>query len=109
MHGGADRFVGDPDTACSGPVCAAAAAAVCRYADDWRITSTGGLRFHSLRASGRAFERLSTKHRDRPQPTWSRRGPVRAKPGVLLPVLDHVLRARKAGVTGMKALILSTL
>lgn len=55
----------------------------------------------------RAFERLSTKHRDRPQPTLVTTGTGSGKTETfLLPILDHVLRARKAGVTGMKALIL---
>ncbi|HPY23422.1 MAG TPA: DEAD/DEAH box helicase [Mycobacterium sp.] len=55
----------------------------------------------------RAFERLSTKHRDRPKPTLVTTGTGSGKTeAFLLPILDHVLRARKAGVTGMKALIL---
>lgn len=55
----------------------------------------------------RAFERLSTKHRDRPQPTLVTTGTGSGKTEAFLyPVLDHVLRARKSGVTGMKALIL---
>lgn len=55
----------------------------------------------------RAFERLSTKYRDRPQPTLVTTGTGSGKTeAFLLPILDHVLRARKAGVTGMKALIL---
>ena len=55
----------------------------------------------------RAFERLSAKYRDRPRPTLVTTGTGSGKTeAFLLPILDHVLRARKAGVTGMKALIL---
>lgn len=55
----------------------------------------------------RAFERLSTKYRERPQPTLVTTGTGSGKTeSFMLPILDHVLRARKAGVTGMKALIL---
>ncbi|KUI09912.1 DEAD/DEAH box helicase [Mycolicibacterium acapulense] len=54
-----------------------------------------------------AFERLSTKHRDRPQPTLVTTGTGSGKTEAFLyPILDHVLRAKKSGVTGMKALIL---
>jgi ATP-dependent helicase YprA (DUF1998 family) len=53
------------------------------------------------------FERLSSKHRDRPRPTLVTTGTGSGKTeAFLIPILDHVLRARKAGVTGMKALIL---
>lgn len=55
----------------------------------------------------RAFERLSTKFRDRPHPTLVTTGTGSGKTEAFVyPILDHVLRARKAGVTGMKALIL---
>lgn len=55
----------------------------------------------------RAFARLSTKYQDRPRPTLVTTGTGSGKTeAFLLPILDHVLRARKAGVTGMKALIL---
>jgi ATP-dependent helicase YprA (DUF1998 family) len=55
----------------------------------------------------RAFERLSTKNRERPQPTLVTTGTGSGKTeSFLFPILDHVLRAKKSGVTGMKALIL---
>ena len=55
----------------------------------------------------RAFERLSTQHQDRPQPTLVTTGTGSGKTEAFLyPILDHVLRAKKSGITGMKALIL---
>ncbi len=55
----------------------------------------------------RAFERLSTQHQERPQPTLVTTGTGSGKTEAFLyPILDHVLRAKKSGVTGMKALIL---
>lgn len=54
-----------------------------------------------------AFERLSTKYQARPRPTLVTTGTGSGKTeAFLIPILDHVLRAKKAGVTGMKALIL---
>lgn len=54
-----------------------------------------------------AFERLSTKFHDRPQPALVTTGTGSGKTEAFLyPILDHVLRAKAAGVTGMKALIL---
>ncbi|MBU8827094.1 DEAD/DEAH box helicase [Mycolicibacterium goodii] len=55
----------------------------------------------------RAFERLSTRNRQRPQPTLVTTGTGSGKTEAFLyPILDHVLRAKKASVIGMKALIL---
>ncbi|MFE9579953.1 DEAD/DEAH box helicase [Nocardia sp. NPDC006044] len=54
-----------------------------------------------------AFERLSTKFQERPQPTLVTTGTGSGKTeSFLIPILDHVLRAKKAGVIGMKALII---
>ncbi|MFJ4657958.1 DEAD/DEAH box helicase [Nocardia sp. NPDC088792] len=54
-----------------------------------------------------AFERLSTKFRGRPLPTLVTTGTGSGKTeSFLYPILDHVLRAKKAGVAGMKALII---
>lgn len=56
-----------------------------------------------------AFERLSTYHRDgqRPLPTLVTTGTGSGKTeSFLYPILDHVQRAKRAGVTGTKALIL---
>ncbi|MFI6957022.1 DEAD/DEAH box helicase [Nocardia sp. NPDC050408] len=54
-----------------------------------------------------AFERLSTKFQRRPRPTLVTTGTGSGKTeSFLIPILDHVLRAKKAGVVGMKALII---
>ncbi|KRQ24205.1 DEAD/DEAH box helicase [Mycobacteroides sp. H001] len=54
-----------------------------------------------------AFGRLSTKYQDRPQPTLVTTGTGSGKTEAFLyPILDHVLRVKKSGITGMKALIL---
>ncbi|WP_280204952.1 DEAD/DEAH box helicase [Nocardia farcinica] len=55
----------------------------------------------------KAFERLSTKFQQRPQPTLVTTGTGSGKTeSFLIPILDHVLRAKKQGVAGMKALII---
>jgi ATP-dependent helicase YprA (DUF1998 family) len=54
-----------------------------------------------------AFARLSSTIGRRPQPTLVTTGTGSGKTEAFLyPILDHVLRARREGVTGMKALIL---
>ncbi len=55
----------------------------------------------------KAFERLSTKFQARPQPTLVTTGTGSGKTeSFLIPILDHVVRAKKQGVAGMKALII---
>ncbi|MEV6324928.1 DEAD/DEAH box helicase [Nocardia sp. NPDC051787] len=55
----------------------------------------------------KAFERLSTKFQQRPQPTLVTTGTGSGKTeSFFFPILDHVLRAKKRGVAGMKALII---
>ncbi|MGW5571473.1 DEAD/DEAH box helicase [Nocardia thailandica] len=55
----------------------------------------------------KAFERLSTKFQRRPLPTLVTTGTGSGKTeSFLIPILDHVLRAKKSGVHGMKALII---
>ncbi|MGK2880530.1 MAG: DEAD/DEAH box helicase [Mycobacterium sp.] len=55
----------------------------------------------------RAFAQLSTKRGQRPRPTLVTTGTGSGKTEAFLyPILDHVLRAKKSGVSGMKALIL---
>ena len=54
-----------------------------------------------------AFERLDSSRPGGPQPTLVVTGTGSGKTeAFLIPVLDHVIRANAAGVTGMKALIL---
>ncbi|MGW4535411.1 DEAD/DEAH box helicase [Nocardia sp. NPDC004340] len=54
-----------------------------------------------------AFGRLSTKFQARPLPTLVTTGTGSGKTeSFLYPILDHVLRAKQAGVVGMKALII---
>ncbi|SMG55763.1 Distinct helicase family with a unique C-terminal domain including a metal-binding cysteine cluster [Rhodococcus rhodochrous J3] len=72
---------------------------------DWWPTEPR--RFTPYGHQARAFERLSTKFQDRPQPTMVTTGTGSGKTeAFLIPILDHVLRAKKAGVSGTKALIL---
>ncbi|WP_185732068.1 DEAD/DEAH box helicase [Actinomyces bowdenii] len=67
--------------------------------------------FPPYRHQEQAYQRLSTKHltaeRPRPQPTIVTTGTGSGKTESFLhPILDHVLRARAQGITGLKALIL---
>ncbi|BDA63849.1 DEAD/DEAH box helicase [Actinomyces capricornis] len=67
--------------------------------------------FPPYRHQEQAYQRLSTKRltaeRPRPQPTIITTGTGSGKTESFLhPILDHVLRARGQGITGIKALIL---
>ncbi|UJH69561.1 DEAD/DEAH box helicase [Ornithinimicrobium sp. INDO-MA30-4] len=67
--------------------------------------------FTPYRHQAQAYERLTTKGRfdqgTRPEPTLVTTGTGSGKTESFLhPILDHVLRAKRAGVTGTKALIL---
>ncbi|MFY9189921.1 MAG: DEAD/DEAH box helicase [Lawsonella sp.] len=54
-----------------------------------------------------AYSRLSSKINARPQPTLVTTGTGSGKTEAFLyPILDHVLRAKKEGITGTKALII---
>lgn len=68
-------------------------------------------KFMPYRHQAQAYERLTTKGRFdqgiRPEPTLVTTGTGSGKTESFLhPILDHVLRAKRAGVTGTKALIL---
>lgn len=62
--------------------------------------------FTPYRHQAEAFQRLSSKHR-RPLPTLVTTGTGSGKTeSFLIPILDHCRRARAAGETGIKALVL---
>ncbi|SBS79305.1 Putative helicase (fragment) [uncultured Mycobacterium sp.] len=78
-------------------------------ADGWREHLEWYEGFTPYGHQAGAFARLSTYHRDddRPQPTLVTTGTGSGKTEAFLyPILDHVQRANRAGVTGTKALIL---
>ena len=82
-----------------------------RPADDGLAGHPGLVRgFPAVRASGggvRAAVILDAGEPRRPQPTLVTTGTGSGKTEAFLyPILDHVLRAKRNGVTGMKALIL---
>ena len=77
----------------------------------WRDTLDWYEGFPPYGHQAEAFARLSsanlTDEKPRPLPTLVTTGTGSGKTEAFLnPILDHVLRAKKAGVTGMKALIL---
>jgi ATP-dependent helicase YprA (DUF1998 family) len=78
-------------------------------ADGWREHLEWYAGFTPYGHQARAFERLSTYHRgnERPEPTLVTTGTGSGKTEAFLyPIVDHVQRANRAGVTGTKALIL---
>ena len=79
-----------------------------RPADEgWRDTLQWYEGFVPYGHQAKAFARLSSTNGRRPQPTLVTTGTGSGKTEAFLyPILDHVLRARREGVTGMKALIL---
>ncbi|MDF2467662.1 MAG: box helicase [Rhodococcus erythropolis] len=101
-------FVGDPETGMfKGPYVrlrlpfAPAGADWAEHLDWWPEG------FAPYGHQAQAFGQLSTKQGTRPQPTLVTTGTGSGKTEAFLyPILDHVLRARKSGVTGIKALIL---
>ena len=100
-------FVGDPETGMFKGPYVRLRLPFAPAGDQWTEHSIGARRFHAVRPSGTRVRALSSKHRDRPQPTLVTTGTGSGKTeAFLIPILDHVLRARKSGVTGMKALIL---
>ncbi len=101
-------FIGDPDSGMFKGPYVRLRLPFAPAADDWaNHLDWWPEGFAPYGHQARAFERLSTKYQDRPQPTLVTTGTGSGKTeAFLLPILDHVLRARKAGVTGMKALIL---
>ncbi len=76
--------------------------------DDWRRhLSWAPPGFSPYGHQAQAFERLSSMGGRRPQPTLVTTGTGSGKTeAFLVPILDHVLRARREGVTGVKALLL---
>lgn len=107
---GLDRFLSDPDTGMfKGPY--VRLRLPFRPADDgWRDTLGWYEGFPPYGHQAAAFARLASaadgKSR-RPQPTLVTTGTGSGKTEAFLyPILDHVLRSRREGVTGTKALIL---
>ena len=101
-------FVGDPDTGMFKGPYVRLRLPFAPAGDDWaEHLDWWPQDFTPYGHQARAFAQLSTKQGDRPQPTLVTTGTGSGKTEAFLyPILDHVLRARKSGVTGMKALIL---
>ena len=102
-----DRFLGDPESGMfKGPY--VRLRLPFRPADDgWRdsLEWYEGHRPYGHQAT--AFARLSSLGGRRPQPTLVTTGTGSGKTEAFLhPIVDHVLRARREGITGTKALIL---
>jgi len=76
-------------------------------AGNWKLHLDWYEGFQPYGHQAAAFERLSSKFQDRPQPTLVTTGTGSGKTeAFLIPIIDHVLRLRRRGVAGMKALIL---
>jgi len=104
---GLDRFLSDPTTGMfKGPY--VRLRLPFRPADEgWRNALQWYEGFPPYGHQAAAFARLSSLGGRRPQPTLITTGTGSGKTEAFLyPILDHVLRARREGVTGMKALIL---
>jgi ATP-dependent helicase YprA (DUF1998 family) len=101
-------FVSDPDTGMFKGPYVRLRLPFAPAGDDWaEYLDWSPKGFTPYGHQARAFAQLSTKQGDRPQPTLVTTGTGSGKTEAFLyPILDHVLRARKSGVTGMKALIL---
>ncbi|KQH76193.1 DEAD/DEAH box helicase [Mycobacterium gordonae] len=101
-------FVGDPDTGMFKGPYVRLRLPFAPAEDDWaEHLDWWPQDFTPYGHQARAFAQLSTKQGDRPQPTLVTTGTGSGKTEAFLyPILDHVLRARKSGVTGMKALVL---
>ncbi|GAA4682409.1 DEAD/DEAH box helicase [Pseudonocardia yuanmonensis] len=102
-----DRFLGDPESGMfKGPY--VRLRLPFRPADEgWRESLEWYEGFTPYGHQAAAFARLSSFVNERPQPTLVTTGTGSGKTEAFLyPLLDHVLRARREGVTGTKALIL---
>jgi ATP-dependent helicase YprA (DUF1998 family) len=101
-------FVGDPDTGMFKGPYVRLRLPFAPAGDNWAESLDwwpDGFTPYGHQAS--AFARLSTKSDERPPPTLVTTGTGSGKTEAFLyPILDHVLRAKKSGVAGMKALIL---
>ena len=78
--------------------------------DGWQDSLDWTPPFTPYRHQATAYQRLSTRHLtpgERPKPTIVTTGTGSGKTEAFLnPILDHVLRARRLGVAGVKALII---
>ncbi len=102
-----DRFLGDPESGMfKGPY--VRLRLPFRPADEgWRDHLEWYEGFPPYGHQAKAFERLSSLGGRRPQPTLVTTGTGSGKTEAFLyPIVDHVLRARREGVAGTKALIL---
>src|SRR4051794_27887511 len=102
-----DRFLGDPESGMfKGPY--VRLRLPFRPADDgWRDSLEWYEGYRPYGHQAAAFARLSSLGGRRPQPTLVTTGTGSGKTEAFLhPIVDHVLRARRDGIAGTKALIL---